>query len=70
MDRSRTDAELAANILKGAFGPVLLDDVVQVRTTRFRGHVYNLETTDGFYVAQSIIVHNCRCTATYEVNND
>jgi hypothetical protein len=27
----------------------------------FAGHVYNLETTKNVYLAQNIVVHNCRC---------
>ncbi len=27
----------------------------------FSGHVYNLQTESGFYVAESIITHNCDC---------
>lgn len=29
----------------------------------FSGHVYNLETVGGHYIADNFIVHNCRCTA-------
>lgn len=28
----------------------------------FCGHVYNLSTKTGWYIAQNIIVHNCECT--------
>jgi len=37
----------------------------KVETSDFSGHVYNLETQDGYYVANSIIVHNCTCSVTY-----
>lgn len=40
---------------------VLLDNVVAVRKYDFRGHVYNLETKDGYYIANNIIAHNCLC---------
>jgi SPP1 gp7 family putative phage head morphogenesis protein len=56
------DAELARKILSGAAGPVFTDQVVSVKFARFAGHVYNLQTRDGFYVANGIITHNCRCT--------
>lgn len=39
-----------------------LDIVTAVSTSNFAGHVYNLETVDGWYIANGIIVHNCRCT--------
>lgn len=41
-------------------------DHVACRSVRhFVGHVYNLETVDGFYLANGIVAHNCRCFATY-----
>lgn len=39
--------------------------VVQVERRAWAGHVYNLETTGGWYVAQGIIVHNCSCRYTW-----
>ena len=36
------------------------DDVVSIERKNFSGHVYNLETDDGYYVANGIITHNCR----------
>jgi hypothetical protein len=38
-------------------------DRIEVKT--FRGHVYNLETQDGIYFANSIIAHNCDCGVDY-----
>ena len=35
--------------------------VIRVERSHFCGHVYNLQTENGWYVADSIIVHNCRC---------
>jgi hypothetical protein len=37
------------------------DKLLDVRRVPFRGHVYNLQTDDGWYTANSIIVHNCQC---------
>lgn len=33
--------------------------VTQVLRRPFRGHVYNLQTKAGWYVAENIITHNC-----------
>lgn len=38
--------------------------VVEKRTRVFDGHVYNLQTSTGMYVAQSVSVSNCRCFQT------
>lgn len=36
------------------------DCVIEVVARKFAGHVYNLETKDGWYLANNIITHNCR----------
>ena len=43
---------------------VLSDDVVSIESQSFRGHVYNLQTESGRYVANGIINHNCRSSLT------
>jgi hypothetical protein len=35
--------------------------IVAVRRRPFVGHVYNLQTVSGWYIANGIIVHNCLC---------
>ena len=42
---------------------VQFNKVVDVSVKDFAGHVYNLENEDGFYIAQNLIVHNCRSIA-------
>lgn len=37
--------------------------VRSVNRLSFSGHVYNLETKDGYYVTNGILIHNCRCLA-------
>ncbi len=44
-----------------ASGQILLDNVISVDVLPFRGHVYNLQTASGWYVAEGIVTHNCRC---------
>jgi hypothetical protein len=56
------DAELARHVANGGAGPVFLDELVKVGRVNFAGHVYNLETTVGFYSANGIVTHNCRST--------
>lgn len=55
------DAELARKISGGAAGPVFADKIISVLVKKFFGHVFNLETDAGFYSANGIITHNCRC---------
>lgn len=56
------DAELARQLASGGAGAVTFDQVVSVTVEKFVGHVYNLETGGGWYVANGIITHNCRCS--------
>ena len=39
--------------------------VVKVERATFTGHVYNLQTASGMYVASNIVTHNCRCSAVF-----
>ena len=55
------DAQLARQLLAGESGPIALDQVVDVDRYAWSGHVFNLQTEHGFYVANGIITHNCRC---------
>jgi hypothetical protein len=61
-DQRLRDIKLARDLLDGAAGEVFADQIVRVDRVRFKGHVYNLETVTGAYVAGGIITHNCRCT--------
>jgi hypothetical protein len=45
-------------------GLVEPDQVIEVGHREFSGHVYNLETREGWYLSQNIVCHNCvRCLA-------
>lgn len=44
------------------------DGIVEIRNRGFSGHVYNLETTNGWYTCNSIAVHNCRCIFRYDID--
>lgn len=47
---------------------VFLDELVEVRRTPFSGHVYNLQTLAGWYIAEGIITHNCMCVVRYRTS--
>lgn len=61
-DGTDADAVLACEILRGASGPVFLDEIVHIERRAFAGHVFNLETASGFYSANGVVTHNCRST--------
>jgi HK97 family phage portal protein len=41
---------------------VHFDEVVDIVFANFVGHVYNLETGSGIYLANNVVAHNCRCS--------
>lgn len=57
-----TDAESIGDAELALAGEVAFDQVVDVDRYAFHGMVYNLETEGGWYIANGIITHNCRCT--------
>jgi hypothetical protein len=62
-ERLVADAAQIGALLHAGAGLVELDRVVEVRRVQdWAGHVYNLETLDGWYLADGVIVHNCRCS--------
>jgi SPP1 gp7 family putative phage head morphogenesis protein len=50
-------------------GMVATDLVVSVSRRDFSGHVYNLQTATGWYIANGIISHNCRCAMIPKVRS-
>lgn len=67
------DSELFGNLDRRFPGKVTIDKVVSIVIRKFRGHVYNLQTSRGWYIANSVphiankkptenygvITHNC-----------
>lgn len=59
-DGALADAEGGRELALSLAGSVASDEVVHVGRREFAGHVYNLQTGDGWYVAGGLVVHNCR----------
>lgn len=59
-DLGPVDAELARQLTDGLAGPVIADEVIDVQLVPFSGHVFNLQTAGGYYIAEGILTHNCR----------
>ncbi|KPL70106.1 hypothetical protein ADN00_18870 [Ornatilinea apprima] len=51
--------EYGSSILRAITRNVSLDRVLEISITRFSGHVYNLQTPVGWYIANGVITHNC-----------
>lgn len=58
---SFADAVLFSNDAGRNSADVCVDSVVKIIVKQFAGHVYNLQTSTGWYIANGIVTHNCRC---------
>ncbi len=56
------DCEGFRERLNAMAAPVFKDKIIDVNVLNFSGHVYNLETDEGFYIANNVVTHNCRST--------
>ncbi len=65
-ERLRVMAELGGNLLERLSGGVQLSRVVKIRRVEFAGHVFNLQTVEGWFAANSVVVSNCKCDAVPE----
>jgi hypothetical protein len=58
----RSYAVLGGQLIERLSGQIEFDEIVDLDRVDFSGHVYNLETREGWYDASSIVVSNCKCT--------
>ena len=61
-DAMSFDAQLARDLLIGEAGRIEVDGLVSVDHDTWTGHVVDLQTKDGYILAEGIIVSNCRCS--------
>lgn len=54
-------AARGADLMQRLAGQVELDRVVESRSVDFSGHVYSVTSSEGWHVANSLIVSNCDC---------
>lgn len=62
-DHGSGDADLAGDSENGLVTAISADKVLNVARFFDSCHVYNLETKSGWYVANGVLVSNCRCIA-------
>ncbi|MBM0235955.1 hypothetical protein JNW88_00435 [Micromonospora sp. ATA32] len=55
--------------LEAFAGNVVSYRVLKISRRGWSGHVYNLQTTEGWYLANGIVTHNCRCTRLPKVKS-
>lgn len=64
LESGETNPGLFADMSDGNAVAYKLDRVVEKFSTDFAGHIFNLETETGDYIAETTAVSNCRCTYT------
>lgn len=61
-DRATTETDSPSNIYARLSEYVAFVPIKSLIISDFSGHVYNLQTNDGYYIANNLIVHNCMCS--------
>lgn len=61
VDGLTVHAQLGRNLAAGFAGQVQRDRVVHIERVPFAGHVYDLQTSRGWFSADGVIVSNCHC---------
>lgn len=60
------NADPFSQIKHAMAGQVRVVKLSEINSCDFAGHVFNLETRDGWYSANTIISHNCVCSEEYK----
>lgn len=66
-DDGTTDPKGIGQRLFRFAGEITSDKVIRVERVAFHDWVYNLESVDGWYIADCIIVGNCRCVVVADI---
>lgn len=64
-DPAPTNTELLSKLLDRSAGIIERQNLVKVNVRRWAGHVYDLQTWTSAYIANAIIISNCRCHYEY-----
>lgn len=62
-ERSPIDSKFLGKLTHAAAGAIVEDELVRVtRVPEWRGHVYDLQSTSGWIVANGVVASQCRCS--------
>ncbi len=67
---SPMNSKAGCDLVDRLSGSVSTEHIIRIKRIPFHGYVYNLETQDGWYIANNTIVHNCRCVNRAIVDPD
>jgi hypothetical protein len=63
----KRDAKLVSNLLEAFPGLIALDRIIGVEIGSFAGHVFDFSTNQGWYIADSIVTHNCTAAGAFHL---
>jgi hypothetical protein len=63
-------AEFRRQLLHGSAAQITSDCVIHVNQSSYSGHVYDLQSSNGFIIAEGIVISNCRCSFVTLVKNE
>ena len=55
-------ASFCSQLLDRASGLIAVDEIIGIREYDFSGHVYDLQSVNGWIIAENIVTSNCRCS--------
>jgi SPP1 gp7 family putative phage head morphogenesis protein len=61
IDSPTADAKFLAELISTNPGSISRDEITDVRFKFYSGHVYDVQTSTGWVVANGIVASNCRC---------
>ena len=70
IDRSAAESNNGRDLIDRLAGFVKSDHILEFDRIGFSGHVYNLVTSGGWYVANGILTHNCGCGVERSFTNE
>lgn len=66
LKRSSNDGTIhpsfCSQLLDRASGLIAVDEIIGIREYDFSGHVYDLQSVNGWIIAENIVTSNCRCS--------
>lgn len=70
-DQGSADIEFLRHAKHALSLGMALTEIIEIEIDNFAHvDVYNLSTSDGWYIANGIASHNCRCTLTYDLDDE
>lgn len=64
-NNTNSDLSDGSSFLESLSGQIQLDQITVLNRVWYSGHVFNLQTSGGYYISNGIVTHNCLCYLTH-----